>query len=114
MHDYLFWCIWCVTTSEDEEARFREPKIVYVERELVGKAIPSSTEHKSKKAVAKLALSWQQNFVCLLETFVVQERSNTATTEQSDVTAALTDSRKQTISHLNTLGVNGEGVGIEL
>ena len=30
--------------SEDEEARFREPKTVYEEQELVEKAIPSSTK----------------------------------------------------------------------
>ena len=29
---------------EDEEARFREPKTVYEERELVEKAIPSLTK----------------------------------------------------------------------
>ena len=34
--------------SEDGEARFSEPKTVYEERELVEKAIPSSTKHKKK------------------------------------------------------------------
>ena len=41
--------------SEDVEARFRKPKIVYEERELVGKAIPSSTKYKKKRAVTILA-----------------------------------------------------------
>ena len=47
-----FWCSWCLTLSEDGEARFREPKTVYKERELVEKAIPSSTKYKNKWAVA--------------------------------------------------------------
>ena len=33
---------------EDGEARFREPKTVHEERELVEKAIPSSTKDKNK------------------------------------------------------------------
>ena len=37
--------------SEGEEGRFREPKTVYEERELVKKAIPSSTKYKNKWAV---------------------------------------------------------------
>ena len=37
--------------SEDGEARFREPKTVYEERELVEKTIPSSTKYKNKWAV---------------------------------------------------------------
>ena len=38
--------------SEDGEARFREPKTVYYEeRELVEKAIPSSTKYRNKWAV---------------------------------------------------------------
>ena len=37
--------------SEDGEARFREPKMVYEERELVKKAIPSPTNYKNKWAV---------------------------------------------------------------
>ena len=45
MHDYLFWCNWCLTISEDGEPRFREPKAVYEERELVEKAIPPSTKN---------------------------------------------------------------------
>ena len=32
--------------SEDGEARFREPKTVYEERELVKNAIPSSTKYE--------------------------------------------------------------------
>ena len=36
--------------SEDVEARFREPKTVYGERELVEKAIPSSTKYRNKRA----------------------------------------------------------------
>ena len=37
--------------SEDGEARFREPKTVYYEeRELVEKAIPSSTKYRNKWA----------------------------------------------------------------
>ena len=37
--------------SGDGEARFREPKPVYEERELVEKAIPYSAKYKSKWAV---------------------------------------------------------------
>ena len=33
---------------EDGEARFGEPKTVYENRELVEKAIPSSTKYKNK------------------------------------------------------------------
>ena len=61
-------------------------------------------KHKARIFVcAKLTLSWQQNFVGLLKIFVVQKRSRTTTTPQSCVTAALTDSRKQTTCCLNTL-----------
>ena len=41
--------------SEDGEAKFREPKTVYKERELVEKAIPSSTKYKKKKSETILA-----------------------------------------------------------
>ena len=45
--------------SEDGEARFREPKTVYEERELiVEKAIPSSTKYKNKWAVTIFG-EWQ-------------------------------------------------------
>lgn len=51
--------------------------------------------------------------------FLVKKRRKTATTVQSDVLAALTDSRKLTTYCLNTLTniacvsvVNGQGVGI--
>ena len=44
--------------SEDGEARFREPKTVYKERELVEKAIPSSAKYKNKKAVTIFG-GWQ-------------------------------------------------------
>ena len=37
--------------SVDGEARFREPKTVYEERELVEKSIPSSTKYRNKWAV---------------------------------------------------------------
>ena len=37
--------------SGDREARFREPKPVYEERELVEKAIPYSAKYKNKWAV---------------------------------------------------------------
>ena len=37
--------------TEDGEARFREPKPVYQERELVEKAIPYSAKYKNKWAV---------------------------------------------------------------
>ena len=43
---------------EDGEARFREPKTVYEERELVEKAIPSSTKYKNKWAVTIFG-EWQ-------------------------------------------------------
>ena len=43
---------------EDGEARFREPKTVYEERELVEKAIPSSTKYKKKWAVTIFG-EWQ-------------------------------------------------------
>ena len=51
MYDSLFWCSWCLTMSEDGEARFREPKPVYEERELVEKAIPYSAKYKNKWTV---------------------------------------------------------------
>ena len=38
--------------SEDGEARFREPKTVYDQRDWVEKVIPSSTKYKNKWAVA--------------------------------------------------------------
>ena len=41
--------------SEDGEARLREPKTVYEEREIVEKAIPSSSKYKNKWAVTILA-----------------------------------------------------------
>ena len=44
--------------SEDGEARFREPKTVYEERELVRKAIPSSTKYRNKWAVTIFS-EWQ-------------------------------------------------------
>ena len=43
---------------EDGEARFREPKTVYEDRELVEKAIPSSTKYKNKWAVTIFG-EWQ-------------------------------------------------------
>lgn len=55
MHDYLFWCL---TISEDGEGRFREPKMIYEECELVRKAIPSSTKYKNKWAVTIFS-EWQ-------------------------------------------------------
>ena len=47
-----------VTMSEDGEARFMETKTVYEERELVERAIPSSTKYKNKWAV-KIFGEWQ-------------------------------------------------------
>ena len=45
--------------SEYGEARFREPKTVYYEeRELVEKAIPSSTKYRNKWAVTIFS-EWQ-------------------------------------------------------
>ena len=44
--------------SEDGEARFRKPKTVYEERELVEKAIPSSTKYRNKWAVTIFS-EWQ-------------------------------------------------------
>ena len=44
--------------SEDGEGRFREPKTVYEEHELVKKAIPSSTKYKNKWAVTIFG-EWQ-------------------------------------------------------
>ena len=44
--------------SEDGEARFWEPKTVYEERELVGKAIPWSTKYGNKWAVTIFS-EWQ-------------------------------------------------------
>ena len=45
--------------SEDGEARFRKPKTVYYEeRELVEKAIPSSTKYRNKWAVTIFS-EWQ-------------------------------------------------------
>ena len=44
--------------SEDEETRFREPKTVYEDRELVEKAIPSSTKYKNKWVVT-FFYEWQ-------------------------------------------------------
>ena len=44
--------------SEDGEARFREPKTVYEERELVEKAIPLSTKYKNKWVVTVFG-EWQ-------------------------------------------------------
>ena len=44
--------------SESEEGRFREPKTVYEQRELVKKAIPSSTKYKNKWAVT-MSSEWQ-------------------------------------------------------
>ena len=43
---------------EDGEARFREPKTINEERELVKKAIPSSTKYKNKWAVTIFG-DWQ-------------------------------------------------------
>ena len=43
---------------KDGEARFREPKTVYEDRELVEKAIPSSTKYKNKWAVTIFG-EWQ-------------------------------------------------------
>ena len=39
--------------SEDGEARFRESKTVYEERELVEKAIPQSTKHNNFWRIGK-------------------------------------------------------------
>ena len=54
-----------------------------------------------------------------LKIFLVRKRRNTLTTVQSDVTATVKDSRKQTTHCLNTVtniaciaGVSREGVGI--
>ena len=58
MHDLLYWCSWCLTMNEDGEARFMEPKTVYEERELVERAIPSSTKYKNKWAVTNFG-KWQ-------------------------------------------------------
>ena len=44
--------------SEDGEARFREPKTVYEERELVKTAVPSSTKYRNKWAVTIFS-EWQ-------------------------------------------------------
>ena len=44
--------------SENEEARFREPKTVYEQRHLVETAIPSSTKYKRKWVVAIFG-EWQ-------------------------------------------------------
>ena len=44
--------------SEDGEARFRGRKMVYEERELVAKAIPSSTKYGKKWAVTIFG-EWQ-------------------------------------------------------
>ena len=44
--------------SEDGEARFREPKTVYEESELVKKAIPSPTNYKNKWEVTIFG-EWQ-------------------------------------------------------
>ena len=41
--------------SEDGEVRFRVPKTVYEERELVEKSIPSSTKYKNKWEATILA-----------------------------------------------------------
>ena len=44
--------------SEDGDARFREPKMVYEECELVVKAILSSTKYRNKWAVTIFG-EWQ-------------------------------------------------------
>ena len=44
--------------SENGEVRFRTPKTVYEERELIEKAIPSSTKCKNKWAVTIFG-EWQ-------------------------------------------------------
>ena len=44
--------------SEDGDARFREPKMVYEECELVVKAIPSSAKYNNKWAVTIFG-EWQ-------------------------------------------------------
>ena len=62
MHDYLFWCSWCLTMSEDGEPRFREPKAVYEERELVEKAIPPSTKHNNFWRVANFSVGYRSRF----------------------------------------------------
>ena len=46
--------------SEDGEARFREPKTVYDQRDWVEKVIPSSTKYKNKWAVA-IFDEWQNS-----------------------------------------------------
>ena len=56
-----FWCSWCLTLSEDGEARFRQPKTVYEEHELVKKTIPLSTKYESKWRVTifdEWQISW--------------------------------------------------------
>ena len=48
--------------SEDGEPRFREPKAVYEERELVEKAIPPSTNHNNFSRVAKFSVGYRSRF----------------------------------------------------
>ena len=57
----LFWCSLCVTMTENGEARFREPKIVLEELELVEKATLSSTKYKETWAATNFG-----KFICLL------------------------------------------------
>lgn len=54
MHDELLLCSWRQTMSEEgvTSVRFREPKTLSEEEELVVKAIPSSTKYKNKWALS--------------------------------------------------------------
>ena len=56
--------------SEDREARFREPKTVYGERELVRKAIPSSTKYGNKWAVTIFS-EWQISWSVIASSVLV-------------------------------------------
>lgn len=60
MHDELLLCSWRPTMSEEGalSVRFREPKILCEEQELVEKAVPSSTKYKNKWALSVFG-EWQ-------------------------------------------------------
>ena len=58
MYNLLHFAIWCYNMCETEAFRFREPKTVVEEEDLVDKAIFTTTKYKNKWAVT-IFNEWQ-------------------------------------------------------
>jgi len=58
MHKLLHFASWYYNMCEAEAFRFRDPKTVVEEEDLVDKAIPTSTKYKNKWAVT-IFNEWQ-------------------------------------------------------